>query len=42
MKLQRDVRAAMGPELRTKFLGHPEKAAALVASLNFVNLMIRW
>ena len=40
MELRRDVRAAMGPELRTKFLGHPGKAAALVASLNFVNLMI--
>ena len=41
MELRRDVRAAMGPELRTKFLRHPEKAAGLVASLNFVNLMIR-
>ena len=41
MELRRDVRAAMGPELRTKFLGHPEKAAGLVTSLNFVNLMIR-
>ena len=40
MKLRRDVRAVMGPELRTKFLGYPGKAAALVASLNFVNLMI--
>ena len=41
MKLRRDVLAAMGAELRTKLLGHPGKAAALVASLNFVNLMIR-
>ena len=41
MKLRRDVRAAMGPELRIKFLEHPGKAAGLVTSLNFVNLMIR-
>ena len=40
MKLARDVRAAMGPELRSKFPKYSEEAAGLVTSLNFVNLMI--
>ena len=41
MKLARDVRAAMGPELRSKFPKYSEEAAILVASLEVVILMIR-
>ena len=41
MKLARYVRAAMGPDLRSKFPKYSEEAANLVASLEVVILMIR-
>ena len=41
MKLARDVRAAMGPELRSKFPRCSEEAATPVESLKAVILMIR-
>ena len=41
MKLARDVRAAMGPELRSKVPRYSEEAATLVESLEVVILMIR-